>query len=229
MQASRRSARLDNSRGTTGLLLTFFLGNDLQDNERFPHVLRTVEGRTAGASIPRPEVPTWQSMLLRYSSVYAHLRVWRRAQALRSGADPARERWREEVAIFSEEGSQTLARLLPATRRALSEARQATRQRGDRLVVALAPPAFVVHPERLASTFEVVGLDPDRARPDAPRDAIVRELEALGIETCDLTPALRAASRSGDALYFTYDGHWTAAGHAVAARTMAACLKESSP
>jgi hypothetical protein len=225
-QASRRAARVDRSRDTEGVLLTFFLGNDLQDNERFPHVLRTVEGREAGASIPRPEVALWETVLLRYSAIYAHIRVWRRARALRSGADPARQRWQEELAIFSEEGAGTLQRLLPSTRRALSEARQATQRRGDRLVVALAPPAFVVHPDRLASTFEVVGLDPARARPDAPRDAIARELASLGIETCDLTPALRAAADAGQALYFTYDGHWTAAGHAVVADAMATCLAE---
>jgi len=228
-QASRRAARLSREREVTGVLLTFFLGNDLQDNERFPHILRTVEGRPAGAAIPRPPVPLWQSVLLRTSAVYAHLRVWYRARTLRAGTDPARQRWQEELAIFSEDGAQALGRLLPATRRALAEARRETQQRGQRLVVALAPPAFVVHPERLASTFEVVGLDPARARPDAPRDALVHELEGLDIASCDLTPALRTASASGERLYFTYDGHWTDAGHAVVAEAMADCIEETAP
>jgi len=223
-QASRRAARVDATHDTSGVLLTFFLGNDLQDNERFPHVLRTVQGRTAGAPIPRPPVPLWESLLLRHSAVYAHIRVWNRARGLRGGVDPARERWRQELAIFSAEGHGTLQRLLPATRRALSEARQAAEARGDQLLVALAPPAFVVHPDRLASTFEVVGLDPAQATPDAPRDAVVRELRSLGIQTCDLTPALRDAAAYGQALYFTYDGHWTAAGHAVAAEAITGCM-----
>jgi hypothetical protein len=223
-QASRRAARVDATHDTVGVLLTFFLGNDLQDNERFPHVLRTVQGRTAGAPIPRPPVALWESLLLRHSAVYAHFRVWTRARGLRSGSDPARERWREELVIFSAEGQGTLQRLLPATRRALSEARQAAQTRGDRLIVALAPPAFVIHPDRLASTFDVVGLDPAHATPDAPRDALARELRSLGIQACDLPPPLRAAAASGEALYFTYDGHWTAAGHAVVAEAMTACM-----
>ena len=227
-QASRRAARVDATHDTAGVLLTFFLGNDLQDNESFPHILRTVAGRQAGAPIPRPPVAIWESLLLRHSAIYAHVRVWSRARGLRSGADPARERWRTELAIFSEEGRGTLKRLLPATRRALAEARQATRTRGDALVVALAPPAFVIHPDRLASTFEVVGLDPTLATPDAPRDAVARELRSLGIQTCDLTPPLRAAAEAGQTLYFTYDGHWTAAGHAVVAEALAACIAEGA-
>lgn len=225
-QATRRAARLDASRQTSGVLLTFFLGNDLQDNERFPHVLRTVEGRAAGTPIPRPEVALWKSLLLRHSAIYAHLRVWQRARGLQSGDDPARQRWQEELAIFSDEGGPVLQRLMPATRRALGEARDAARSRGDTLMVALAPPAFVVHPDRLASTFEVVGLDPARATPDAPRDAVAGELRRLGIRTCDLTPPLRAAAEAGETLYFTYDGHWTAAGHAVVAEALLACLSE---
>lgn len=227
-QASRRAARVDATHDTAGVLLTFFLGNDLQDNERFPHILRTVEGRTAGEPIPRPPVPAWEALLLRHSAVFAHVRVWSRARGLRSGADPARGRWREELAIFSSEGQGTLQRLMPATRRALTEARAAAAARGDALMVALAPPAFGVHPERLASTFEVVGLDPAQATPDAPRDAVARELRALGVPTCDLTPPLRAAAGAGQALYFTYDGHWTAAGHAVVAEAIAACLAEET-
>ncbi|MEC8425763.1 MAG: hypothetical protein VX000_18390, partial [Myxococcota bacterium] len=228
-QASRRAARIDRTRDTDGVLLTFFLGNDLQDNERFPHVLQTVAGREAGTPIPRPTVSRWTSLLLRHSALYAHTRVWSRAQSIRSGADPARERWRGELAIFSAEGRSTLQHLIPATREALAEVRRSVRSRGDSLLVALAPPAFVIHPERLASTFEVVGLDPSLATPDAPRDAVLRELERLGIRTCDLTPALRTAAEAGDALYFTYDGHWTAAGHAVVAAALRACVAEENP
>lgn len=223
-QASRRAARLDAETGADGVLLTYFLGNDLQDNDRFEHVLRTVAGREAGSPIPRAPVGLLEGGLLRWSAIYAHLRVWQRARALRSGADQARQRWRDELVIFSREGTRSLQRLLPRTEAALREARDAARQRGDTLVVALAPPAFVVHEDRLASTFEVVGLDPATATPDAPRDALLGVLQRLQIPACDLTDALRAAASSGDALYFTYDGHWTARGHAVVADRLASCL-----
>jgi hypothetical protein len=224
-QASRRAAALDAETGAAGVLLTFFLGNDLQDNDRFEHVQRTVAGRPAGAPIPRAPVSAIQRGLLRWSAIYAHLRVWRRARALRSGADPARKRWQDELAIFSSDGRAALHRLMPRTEAALREARDAARGRGDTLVVAVAPPAFVVHEERLASTFEVVGLDPATATPNAPGEAVRATLDRLGIRACDLTPDLRAAAGSGDALYFTYDGHWTARGHAVVADTLTRCLE----
>jgi len=49
-------------------------------------------------------------------------------------------------------------------------------------------------------------------------------LERQGVAYLDLTPAL--AARAGDErLYFEHDGHWTAAGHRVAAEAIAAWLK----
>ena len=95
-------------------------------------------------------------------------------------------------------------------------------------MVALAPPAFVVHRERLKDTFEVVGLDPERARPRAPGERLRRELTSLGIASCDLTDALVSAAEQGAQLYFTYDGHWTADGHRVVSERLAACLNGES-
>jgi SGNH hydrolase-like domain, acetyltransferase AlgX len=44
----------------------------------------------------------------------------------------------------------------------------------------------------------------------------------------DLTPSFQAAAaRGGDPLYFAHDQHWTAAGHALAARQMADWLRAS--
>jgi len=58
---------------------------------------------------------------------------------------------------------------------------------------------------------------------------IDRMLARLGIEHVDLTKALReAAAGSDERLYFAHDGHWTAAGHAVAARAVASGLHAAS-
>ncbi len=78
----------------------------------------------------------------------------------------------------------------------------------------------------MAATFSLVGLDPDRGRPDAPRQALLGLLRELGLQACDLSPALLGAV--GDRpLYFPWDGHWTAAGHAVVAQRLAACIAEA--
>ena len=87
------------------------------------------------------------------------------------------------------------------------------------LLVAIAPPAFVIHPERLDATFELVDLDPNRADVDAPQLLAIDILKELRVPYCDLSPALRQA----DQPYLTFDGHWTLEGHTVVADTIATC------
>ena len=87
-----------------------------------------------------------------------------------------------------------------------------------KLMVAIAP-AFVIHPERLDATFELVDLDPNRADVDAPQQLVVDILTELKIPHCDLSPALRKANQP----YLTFDGHWTLEGHTVVADAIANC------
>lgn len=223
-QALTRYTQLDQQLPISRVVLTFFLGNDLQDNVRFPHVLQGARALPEGADIPRPATPGWQKLLLRRSRLYAHWRVWQRRASLLSGDDPDRERWRQELVLFTQDGRSELKRLLPKTREALQRLQLATRQRGDDLIVAVAPPAFVVEPDRADATFAVVGLDPARADLDAPRLAVMGLLQQEGIAACDLTEPLRGA----EAGYFVYDGHWTVEGHTIVAETLSRCLSSSS-
>jgi len=51
--------------------------------------------------------------------------------------------------------------------------------------------------------------------------------ETAGVPMVDLTPALRRADASLlDGAYFTYDPHWTALGHRVAAAEVAKSLRD---
>ena len=223
-QAAVRYARADAQLPISQVILTFFLGNDLQDNERFFHVIQGARSLPEGADIPRPATAPTTAWLLKHSHLYAHARVWARRAALARGGDPDRERWRQELVLFSREGQRELQRLLPRTREALQRLQQDARQRGDRLLVAVAPPAFVVEPERAAATFAVVGLDAAQMDLDAPERAVLGLLSELGIPACPLTPALRDTPDA----YFVYDGHWTPAGHATVASTLQKCLSDPS-
>ncbi len=223
-QATGRYTRLDAALGVDGVLLTFFLGNDLQDNERFPTLLPEARRHEEGSPIPRPATPPLTAWLTRSSYLYAHYRVWSRARALRSGRDPVLQQWRDELSIFTSGGKQRLRGLATRSRRALQRLHDHAGLRGDRLLVAVAPPAFVVDPDRVAPTFEVVGLDPSDADLDAPGRIVRGMLRDLHIPACDLTPALRAGAETAP-MYLTYDGHWTRQGHAVVADALAACLE----
>ncbi len=222
-QALGRYRQLDQALGVDTVLLTFFLGNDFQDNDRFPHVLRQSTQLVAGAPIPRQHLPASEALLLRYSYLFAHWRIWQRQRGLQSGADPQRQGWLDELSIFSQEGKGRLAQLQGQTERALQGLRDEVRQRGDQLLVAVAPPAFQVVPERMEATFSVVGLDAAQADLDAPARALEGILQRLGIASCDLVAPLRQAAQEGQVLYFTFDGHWTPEGHRVVSDALTAC------
>jgi hypothetical protein len=221
-QATRRYEALDGPTGAEAVLLTFFLGNDFHDNERIPPLLNGPPPPGAGGHAPvRASTDPLSRFLLRHSVAYAYWRVAQKRAALSAADDFDTRRFREELTIFTRGGAGRLAQLRQASAQALTALRDAARQRGDRLLVAVAPPSFAVDPERAAATLATFGLDdPDV---DAPRRAALDVLQQLGIPSCDLTPPLQAAQQAGREGYFRFDGHWTAVGHAVVADTIVDC------
>lgn len=188
-------------------LLGFFLGNDIQDNlgPRKPAAVpRPPDGGPPPATAAQPPEPTGaMRWLFTHSHAFAWVRVARRSHG--STASPDAARFREELAIFTEGGARQLARALPKTEAALRGLKEATRARGDGLLVALLPPAFAVDARRAETTLRTFGLTgPDV---DAPRRALLDLTRRLDIATCDLTDALRAG---GSAMYLRFDGHLSA-------------------
>ena len=55
---------------------------------------------------------------------------------------------------------------------------------------------------------------------DGPNTRLVEIAQRIGLPVVDLTPTLRAAAADGERMYFPRNVHWTAAGHAVAARAI---------
>lgn len=223
-QALGRYRRLADPLAPDAVLLLFFTGNDLSDNVAFDMRRQTAGGRAAGTPIPVPGGDPLTRWLSRWSHLYAHARVWSNARALAGGRDPMAKQWRDELALFSQEGAGELQRTMPRTREALQALRDEVRARGDRLLVAVAPPAFAVDTDRVAPTFAMVGLDPARADLDAPGRAVLGAVRELGVAGCDLAAPLRAEAAKGARLYLTYDGHWTPEGHRVVAEALAACV-----
>jgi hypothetical protein len=228
-QALRRYEQLDDRLGTGGVLLTFFLGNDLDDNEALARHLDRARGLREGEPIPREAVGWLESILGRHSYLYAHVTVFGRVRALRAGRGSEAEFRRNELCIFAPEGEGRLAALLPGTRAALAGLRDAARARGDRLLVAVAPPAFAVDPARAQDTLPIFGLAVTDQGLRAPGQAVLAMLADLGVEACDLTPALAEAVARGERPFFTFDGHWTPRGHALVAKTLAARLEALPP
>lgn len=223
-EATARYRKLANVLPVEGVLLVFYLGNDLLDNEVPAH-----SGPPTKAPPPPPRgtrgAPALERLLVRHSFLYAHFSSWWNfTRMLTTGAEL--NMWREELLQFSGEGAGRLQRRLPSTEAALAELERETASRGHRLLVAMAPQAIQVVSQRMEATFEFAKIDPAKADLDAPNRALQQILHRLKIPSCDLLPGLRAAARGGARVHFTYDIHWTEAGHRVVARALARCLEQ---
>ncbi len=96
---------------------------------------------------------------------------------------------------------------------------------GSRLLVVYVPSKMEVQERSWELTKTLYRLDESQW----DRGQVVERLSQAGVRSgfpvLDLTPALRRAERGLAATtYFTYDGHWTALGHRVAARETEAFL-----
>ncbi len=218
---------VDDSVGVEAVLLLFFTGNDLLDNQQSSQQGGQHHGHGHGQPGPDgpdgpPPTPMGQRLAQRsYLAAYATVASRRLALARSDGFE--RTQLRAQLLPFSAQGIAELTRMLPHTRDALQALRDEAAIRGDRLLVAVAPPLFVVDQRRAAPTLALAGLDQPTL--DEPQQAVLRQLSDLGIPACDLTPALRDAQAAGQAPYLLLDGHWSGAGHRVAAQAIEDCLR----
>jgi hypothetical protein len=203
-------------------ILTFFTGNDFQDNERFPAMARMRLPGQEGTPIPRPSVGKMDLFLLQHSFLYAHYRIWNKQQQVQSGKDMSRGNWQDELRIFSTKGTKRLDQLEKKTTQALLDFKNTCLKLNIEPLVAIAPPAFVIDQARAKPTFELVGLDANTLNLDAPQIRVEKILSKLKIPSCTLTNALRETSSN----YLVFDGHWSKEGHQVAAKTISECLED---
>lgn len=221
-QAALRARQIQNQLPIERIILTFFTGNDFQDNERFWAMQRNPLPGPVGSPIPRESVPLLTGFLLRHSHLYAHYRIYKRQKVIQSGQDHSKENWKDELQIFTTSGQGRLKQLRQRTREALKALKK---EAGERpLMVAIAPPAFVIDIDRMKATFSLVGLDPESAKLESPQQAILEELIQQNIPHCDLSTALKVGQQQ-DNMYFEFDGHWTPAGHQIVAKQIGQCME----
>jgi hypothetical protein len=105
-------------------------------------------------------------------------------------------------------------------------------QVGSRLLLVTAPASYQVYPDEASWLRSQARKDRQTGSSEvdtaltAPNRRLAEIAERRGIAHLDLLPALRAAARSSprDRLYFEHDAHWTAEGHRIAGRELAAFL-----
>ena len=101
---------------------------------------------------------------------------------------------KDELSIFTSSGQNRLQGLSNQTAKALQNLRQIARNKP--IMVAIAPPAFVIDQTRTGPALSLVGLNPDEATVDAPQQKIIQILKQQNIPYCDLTTALREGQKT---------------------------------
>lgn len=205
------------------IVLVTVLANDFRDNEQFDQWLRS------GSD----DFPKWLGQTRRKGAVgdtlARHSIVMRIFLAARRANSRQMVKYKDDTLdlAFSfdawwirvtQRGEQSLGfRLL---QQGLLAMQAQTEQVGAQLVVLLLPSKEEVY-WHIARQYVNQALDVDHPR------TVVREFcEAKGIRVCDLTGRLRTEALAGQQLYLRVSGHWSEAGHSVAADGVAACLRE---
>lgn len=205
----------------------FFEGNDLTDVPRFERFVVESRGRGMAGNASFRE----RSFIRNAARSLARRR---QAPPLAEDGDEARRRsCRTRIdglpatTLYFAYAGQPLSdperESLGTVQRIVNEARLAVDSAGAHFLLVYIPTKFRVYSGLCEPPAD------GYARTWAPNElpAIMAAwADSSGIDFLDLTSPLQAASGHAPLLYFEDDGHWTAAGHAVAAAAVAARLQQ---
>ncbi len=200
------------------VVLAFYLGNDLRDNSRSKEEPEEPEVAHVGAL--QAKLQQGLVGMAKYSFVVNRIAAWRLTQ--RGPEDPVVAAHAAELQVYVD--PELRQRQLAHTRTALRDFGRACKTARLGCAVALIPPAYAVHDERLDGTFEAFGFDPEQVDTEALVEGVREAAQPLPV--IDLSTALRSAATHGP-LYYTYDAHWNAAGHAAAAEALSEGLADT--
>lgn len=218
------------------VLYNLYLGNDLLDDAqlRARQRERPSGARPRGAAESGPSTPPEPahagestSRLARLGRV-SHLAAHALGFARMLRPDPSEiERLHLEVRQLVDPDLRR--ELLAESGEALRRLDTVCREHRTWCGVALVPPAYLVHTERLPATLRLAGMEGE-APDGADLVADVERALPPRLARLDLGPGLREVA-SSEQLYFTFDPHWSPAGHARVAEVLtpflAAALEEA--
>lgn len=98
---------------------------------------------------------------------------------------------------------------------------------GSRLAIAYIPGKMEIQESSWKATRQLYRLADGAWDLHRVRDQVARIGEANDIPVIDLGPSLQQAESTFQSTYFTFDGHWNARGHEVAAQTVFEWMKKT--
>ena len=219
LELKRRSLPLDPDLVIVG----FFIGNDIDDDDAATHIWSEVDERGRPLKIDRPAErieggyrmmrvlkPRWRVPVVRNSHV---------AQLVYDGGKALVQLWRPPALngerLFAAQYAAETQRAVERVEDLFAAMAGLCRAHGATFLVVMIPTR-----EQVPRELAIGGSPRDWEKPQRLfAEFFTRE----GIAFIDLLPVLRGAA-AGEPLYYVFDGHLTARGHAVAARAITAHL-----
>jgi lysophospholipase L1-like esterase len=200
------------------VLLTVYSGNDLRDNANWAISPGMPTTPPTVVQAPPPQRSKWLSILAKYSRLVAYSLMF--SDLKQAESDFRIGEFKDEILPFTRRDH--LHPLMPPTRNALRQFAESCNELRVRCGVAIIPPAFVVHPERIERTFEAFGIDAKQREIDAPQ-LLIRGAVPPSVPVIDLTHSLQThADREP---YLIFDPHFSAAGHDITATALLPFVK----
>lgn len=202
------------------ILLTVFVGNDLQDAAPGPHPM-AVNGSLVMPGEKARGLSRWLYhhsqlfVLLKNSSLGASFR------RLLGRPEPLETRQLRQEFDLYEKGSPSamVEQGAAATERAVAGL-VAGAGRG-RVLAVIIPSLIQVDPSRWQTNLKRFGLDPARYDPNRPNQIFGEIFDRHGIPVLDLTGPFAAAISRQQKIYYAIDQHLTPAGYALTAERVA--------
>jgi hypothetical protein len=230
----------DGKRYTPDLvILAFYPGNDVKNNsptlEDKLKPLYATDGtlQKVVGEAPRKKLRGWRALLAR-SAAYRYMRkllLTRQPQLADALARhgllqreaipslPERNGVPVDYGVYAIPPTPEWLEAWAHTERLLGALQNATQSIGARLAIAIISSRDQVYPQWWHEVVETYPrMQSQTWDLDAPQHRIEAWCAQHGVPCVALTPPFReAAARGGEALHFHHDGHWTAAGHRLAA------------
>ncbi len=219
LRSARRLVATQDASAPEILVHAVYVGNDLEDSN--PATLLVEPAIQGGRMVSSNDKTIGQ--LRRYLRTHSHLYSFLRSRlyGLYLGT-PLAERSQYLDPIGLAQWPESIEHTTwPACRDAIRTIDAWAKAHGTHYLVVLVPAKYQVEDDAWATYRKRWKLTEDAFERDHAQRVVGAFLEAEGIAACDLLPSFRALAAEGEALYYRVDNHWTAAGHARAARQIA--------